>query len=84
MDITTIKILVLVVVALLILATLAGELRPAAAPHARRPPHGDGPRGRRPVITAVVALACSRWCWSSRAGPAWRGLRLNSPPPQPA
>ncbi len=32
MDITTIKILVLVVVALLILVTLAGELRPRRRP----------------------------------------------------
>jgi hypothetical protein len=36
MDITTIKILVLAVVALLILATLAGELRPRRR-SARRP-----------------------------------------------
>ena len=36
MDITTIKILVLVVVALLILATLAGELRRRPAARAAR------------------------------------------------
>ena len=60
MDITTIKILVLVVVTLLILATLAGELR--RRPGRPRPlAHGHGARrgdaGRRdPVITALVAL----------------------------
>jgi hypothetical protein len=38
MDIMTIKILVLAVVALLILATLAGELRPRRRPTRRRQP----------------------------------------------
>ena len=53
MDITTIKILVLAVVALLILATLVGELRPRRS-STRRPPVSRMVMVREEATRAVV------------------------------